>query len=82
MKDADDAVKRASRMWWKLGVLLERHALSSAERGFAETAAKSARLANAAFWQASGEMEAPSLKELFQPWTAGPTLPQQTHSTP
>lgn len=53
--DIDKAARRTSRMWVKLGSLLEAHAYSAAESGRVETALKSGRCADACFWQATGD---------------------------
>ncbi|HVK42701.1 MAG TPA: hypothetical protein VM471_09510 [Phenylobacterium sp.] len=62
--DTDAAFGRCSRMWRKLGGLLEKHAYAAAEKGYCEMALKSARIAEVCFWQATGEEDCVRMKDV------------------
>lgn len=62
--DSDRALKRCSRMWRKLGGLLEAKAYDCAQRGYRDFAMESARMAEVCFWQATGEMDCVAMKDV------------------
>lgn len=63
--DSDKAATRVSRMWWRIGRLLEAMAVESAQKRYGvETILGYARAADAAYWQATGEMDASTIKDL------------------
>lgn len=57
MYDCDKAAARCSRMWKKLGMLLEERAYDAAQRGLRVAAMECAKAADACYWQATGENE-------------------------
>lgn len=65
MLDTDVAAGRVARMWKKVAVALEKAAISAAERGMKDSAVAFAEAADACFWQATGEMDAPSVKDIM-----------------
>lgn len=62
--DSDSASNRCNRMWRKLGGVLERYAYDQAEKGLNNAAMQAARMAEVCFWQATGEMDCVSMKDV------------------
>lgn len=62
--DSDRAATRCNRMWRKLGGLLERYAYDRASKGLNHAAMEAARMAEVCFWQATGEMDCVSMKDI------------------
>jgi hypothetical protein len=60
--DTDKACPTVNRMWLKLARRLEKMAH---EATHVETALKTARAAEACYWQATGESDSVGLKDLF-----------------
>jgi hypothetical protein len=64
MYDSDKAGSRTSRMWLKLGSLLEKAAYGAAEGGDTTSAMRRARAAAVCFWQATGDGDFDQLKDI------------------
>ena len=64
MWDADKATVRVARMWKALGTALDAASRSAAERGRSDDALKMAQAADACYWQATGDGEMITLKDL------------------
>lgn len=65
MMDTDVAAARCSRMWKRLAVALDKSALDAAKRGMRESALAFAEAADACYWQATGEMDSASVKDVM-----------------
>lgn len=66
MFDCDKAAVRCARMWRKIGLALELAAMSAADSGLSERAVALAKAADACFWQATGDGESITLKDLSE----------------
>ena len=66
MMSSEQSSRRSTRMWSKIGGLIERFAYEMAEKGCAETACSAAQLAEACFWQATGEGDFTSMEHLLK----------------
>lgn len=64
--ESDRAYTRNSRMWLKLGGLLERAAYAHVEKNNPHSAMKCARMAEVCFWQATGEGDPIQMKHLVK----------------
>jgi hypothetical protein len=53
--ESNDALEAIQRMWRQVGTRLAKHAVKSADNGYPDAALKSARVAEACFWQATGD---------------------------
>jgi hypothetical protein len=61
--DIDRVSTRVSRMWWRLGRLFEQAAVDAVEKQYHDTALKCGRMAEACYWQSTGDQDAASIKE-------------------
>lgn len=61
--DIDSAAKRTANLWRKLGTAYERLAFAYIDKAFPEAALKCGRMAEACFWQATGEGDSVSLND-------------------
>lgn len=55
--DSEQAQKNATRLWRSIAKVAEKKALENAERGFASSALEMAIIAEAAYWQATGDID-------------------------
>jgi hypothetical protein len=65
MFDSDAACKKLSHHWRRLGSLYEKAAQECVERGSFDSAMKAARMAEACFWQATGEQDFISISDVL-----------------
>ncbi len=64
--EADDAVNRSRAMWKRLGFLLGKAAQEKAKRGLAVQALKLGAASEAAYWQATCELDTFDVKEFLR----------------
>lgn len=64
MFNSDKAAAASGRLWLKLARTLDKLALEKAAGGYIDKAIKAARCADACYWQATGEGDAITLKEI------------------
>lgn len=65
MFDSDAACRKLSHHWRRLGALYEKAARECVERGSFDSAMKAASMAEACFWQATGEGDVVSLNDVL-----------------
>lgn len=63
--EPDHAFRDCRSLWLALGRALKKKALDRAEAGHETLAVKTARLAEVCFWQATGEGDQVSMKDVF-----------------
>ncbi len=66
MFDTDMASTATTRMWLKLARLLDRSIADYVIAGHVATAVKTARAAEACYWQATGEGDCSNLKDVIE----------------
>lgn len=67
MYDTDTAARDCRALWLKVARALKAKAVERAETGHEMLAVKTARLADLCFWQATGEGDVTSMKDIFPP---------------
>lgn len=65
MFDSDKAATATTRMWLRMGRLMDARAQERAKSGYADVAIQAARYAEACYWQATGEGTAIDLKDVI-----------------
>ena len=62
--DPEKAALKVSRMWAKIARSLEAHAVELAAAGESARAVRTAEMADACYWQATGEMSSTSVEAI------------------
>ena len=62
--DSDIVCPRLSKMWGKIGATFEKQAIEAAETGANHRAVELGKFAEVCFWQATGESDSFSFKDL------------------
>lgn len=65
MFDGDKAATATNRMWLRLARLLDKKVDAEMADGHQQTALRTARMAEACYWQATGESDCSNLKDII-----------------
>ena len=70
--EANDAVMKCQRMWRRIGGLLDKAAAEAASKGYAARSLELGTAAEAAYWQATGELDTFDVKDCLPHRNAEP----------